>query len=50
MERPVKDWDITTNAKPEDILKLFPNGFYDNQFGTVGVPLDNEEGVVEIER
>lgn len=38
MNRPVKDWDITTNADPEQILKLFPDGFYDNQFGTVGVP------------
>ncbi len=36
--REVKDWDFTTDAKPEDILKLFPDGFYDNKFGTVGVP------------
>lgn len=36
-----KDWDITTNAKPEDILKLFPspkfNSIYKNKFGTVTV-------------
>ncbi len=31
------DWDFTTNATPPEILALFPDGFYDNQFGTVGV-------------
>lgn len=34
------DWDFTTNATPEEILQLFPDGFYDNQFGTVGLPLE----------
>ena len=33
----ISDWDFTTNATPEIILSLFPEGFYDNQFGTVGV-------------
>ena len=33
----VTDWDFTTNATPEQILKIFPEGFYDNQFGTVGI-------------
>src|SRR3990172_2793720 len=33
----VKDWDITTNAKPEEIQKLFKKSFYENSFGTVGV-------------
>lgn len=32
-----KDWDITTNAKPEEIKKLFENTFYNNDYGTVGV-------------
>lgn len=32
-----KDWDITTNAKPEEIIALFPETFYENDFGTVGV-------------
>lgn len=32
-----KDWDITTNAKPEEIQKLFPDYVYENQFGTVAV-------------
>lgn len=37
MDRTPKDWDVTTNAKPEEVLKLFPDSFYENEFGTVGV-------------
>ncbi len=52
-ERPIKDWDFTTSATPEEILKLFPDGFYDNKFGTVGIPLgkpeeDEHKGIVEV--
>lgn len=32
-----KDWDIATNAKPEEISKIFPKSFCDNNFGTVTV-------------
>ena len=39
----VHDWDFTTNAAPEIILGLFPDGFYDNQFGTVGVVNPEDE-------
>ncbi|MBI4079321.1 MAG: CCA tRNA nucleotidyltransferase [Candidatus Levybacteria bacterium] len=50
MDIPIKDWDFATNAKPEDILKLFPSGFYDNTFGTVGLPIkvEDKEQVVEV--
>jgi tRNA nucleotidyltransferase/poly(A) polymerase len=37
LNRKPKDWDITTNAKPEQIISLFPDTFYENDFGTVGV-------------
>ena len=37
MGREPKDWDVTTNAKPEDIIKLFDKTVYENTFGTVGV-------------
>ncbi|MBZ9572810.1 CCA tRNA nucleotidyltransferase, partial [Patescibacteria group bacterium] len=30
-----KDWDIATNARPEEIGKIFLKGFADNKFGTV---------------
>jgi len=33
-----KDWDITTNAIPEKILEIFPDGKYENAFGTVILP------------
>ncbi len=36
----VENWDFTTNAKPEEIQKLFPRHFYNNSFGTVGIPID----------
>lgn len=42
----VQDWDFTTNAAPEQIVKIFPEGFYDNKFGTVGIPLKSG-GVIE---
>lgn len=35
--REPKDWDITTNALPEQIQSLFPDHVYENTFGTVGV-------------
>lgn len=37
--RDTKSWDFTTNATPEQILTVFPESFYDNQFGTVGVKI-----------
>lgn len=40
--RETKDWDFTTDAMPEEILKLFPDGFYNNKFGTVGIPIKDE--------
>jgi tRNA nucleotidyltransferase (CCA-adding enzyme) len=35
-----KDWDLTTNATPKEIVALFPHTFYENEFGTVGVVND----------
>ncbi len=42
LKKEAKDWDMATIATPEQILKIFPSGFYDNQFGTVGIPLKNK--------
>jgi poly(A) polymerase/tRNA nucleotidyltransferase (CCA-adding enzyme) len=36
-----KDWDVTTNAKPEDIQKIFIKTVYENIFGTVAVINEN---------
>src|SRR3990167_8875137 len=38
-----KDWDITTNAKPEEIQKLFPEHVYENTFGTVAIKTGSEK-------
>lgn len=38
-----KDWDITTNAKPEEIRKIFPKSFYENKFGTVTVQTGSKD-------
>ncbi len=46
MHKQPKDWDITTNANPEQIQGLFPDSFYENDFGTVGVK--TEIGVIEV--
>ncbi len=45
-----KDWDITTNAKPKEIQKIFPNSFYKNKFFTVTVQTkSNNPTLKEIE-
>ena len=38
-----KDWDMASNSKPKDIIKLFPKSFYKNKFGTVTVKTDSKE-------
>lgn len=46
MNKTPHDWDITTSALPAEIQAVFPDSFYENTYGTVGVktPL----GIVEI--
>ena len=61
--REPKDWDIATNAKPEQVQKIFSrrkvgtptdsvgadNGtIYENKFGTVGVKTESENPKVKI--
>jgi len=46
-EKP-KDWDITTNAKPEEIQKIFPDSFYENDFGTVGVKTGSDDETLKV--
>ncbi|MEA3463782.1 MAG: CCA tRNA nucleotidyltransferase [Patescibacteria group bacterium] len=47
MNKQPKDWDVTTNAKPEKILRIFPDGRYENIFGTVIIPIKNKQGETE---
>ncbi len=53
-----KDWDITSNAEPEEIQKIFstfagatadkPATVYENTFGTVGVKTESEDPTLKI--
>ncbi len=45
LNRKPKDWDITTNANPEEIQGLFPHTFYENAYGTVGIVNDETEDI-----
>ena len=48
MNREPKDWDITTNAKPLEIQKIFPDSAYENTFGTVAVKTRSENPLLKI--
>ena len=41
--RTPKDWDLTTNAHPEQIQALFTETFYENTYGTVGLVTQSED-------
>ena len=41
--RKPKDWDIATNAIPEQIIALFEKTHYENSFGTVTIVLEGED-------
>ena len=43
-----KDWDITTNARPEQIVSLFEKTVYENTFGTVAVCVPSSNKVSNI--
>ncbi len=46
--REPKDWDLTTNATPEQIQAVFPDSFYENDYGTVGVKTESEDARLAI--
>lgn len=51
MGKEPQDWDITTKAKPDEIMRIFKEGKYENAFGTVLIPIknkDQEAGIVEV--
>lgn len=41
------DWDLATDARPEQVQALFPGAVYENRFGTVAVRT-RTDGVVEV--
>jgi tRNA nucleotidyltransferase (CCA-adding enzyme) len=44
--RAVNDWDFTTSATPEDILRILPESFYENAFGTVSITGEHLYGLM----
>ncbi len=48
-----ENWDFATSATPEEMLKLYPDGFYNNKYGTVTIPFtigDGDEHKVETKK
>ena len=43
-----KDWDLTTNAKPEEIQALFPEHYANNDYGTIGVKTESEYETLKV--
>ncbi len=49
LKRTPKDWDLTTNATPEEIQAIFPDSYANNDYGTVGViNEDTEEETLKV--
>ncbi len=48
LKRQPKDWDVTTDALPEDIQNIFPDSVYENKFGTVGIKTGSENSKLAI--
>lgn len=47
IKRIPEDWDIATNAKPEEIQKIFPQNFYENKFFTVTIQTGSHDPVLK---
>ena len=43
-----KDWDVTTDAKPDEIAGLFEETYQNNDFGTVGVVSETDDPTVKV--
>lgn len=50
LKKEVNNWDFATDARPEEIIKLLPDSFYDNKFGTVSIPqeIEGEKSLFEV--
>jgi len=46
LNREPRDWDFTTEARPERLQSLFPGAVYENRFGTVFVRRDGEDWAI----
>ena len=41
--REPNDWDVTTNATPSELRRIFPKSFYENKFFTVTVQTESKD-------
>jgi len=48
INRKPHDWDITTNATPEEIQRVFEHTYYTNEFGTVGVVTESTDDTLKV--
>ncbi len=48
MEKQPQDWDLTTNARPPQILSVFTEAKYENDFGTVLIPCRQEDELLDV--
>lgn len=46
--RTPKDWDLTTNAHPDQIQELFPEHYANNDYGTIGVKTESEDPALKV--
>lgn len=49
LKKNIDNWDLTTSATPEQILKLFPDGYYNNLYGTVGISQEQNGNKILLE-
>ncbi len=47
LNRKPEDWDLATNATPEQMMQLFPDSVYENTFGTVIVKTIHDTDIAE---
>src|SRR3989344_5258740 len=47
IKRIPEDWDIATNATPEEIQEIFPQNFYENKFFTVTIQTGSIDPVLK---
>ncbi|MBI2013365.1 MAG: HD domain-containing protein [Candidatus Colwellbacteria bacterium] len=48
INRTPSDWDIATDARPEEIQKVFSDSVYENKFGTVGIKTDSDDEILKV--
>lgn len=48
LEKKPKDWDITTNAQPNELTTLFPESYYNNEYATVSVKTGSRESTLSV--